>query len=215
MNEQNHSVEVLEKEIDWSGSIGVNVPVSDVEVYHRIERFSSEILEQGVLRIETLLKLFAVASNGKNSVTKLIKRSVFTNTIEISSFISLHAEVSRQDIISISHQVFIKNFQPRPDKIIVSGALKIIVSYTVHPVLDGTVLSFATGSPLPGITVSVKKLEDGELVATTTSGANGRYFFDNLPPGIYLVETEGGEYKAEQKVSVVNTRDTVDFVLSK
>jgi hypothetical protein len=29
---------------------------------------------------------------------------------------------------------------------------------------------------MPGITINVKKMEDGTLVDTTTSGSNGRYF---------------------------------------
>lgn len=214
MAEQTPSVEVKEKDVEWSSTIGVTMPVPSVEVYQRVEKITPYLLENGVLRVETIVKLFAVANNGGQEKF-LDRRRVFTNTVDINTFIDLQSDVSREDITSIDHQVIIKNFRPRPDKVNVSGTLKLKISYIAHLVLDGTVTSFVNGAPLPGITINIKKLDDSSPIATTSTGGNGRYFFKNLPPGIYLVEATGGEYETGQKVSIVKTRDTVNFVLAR
>lgn len=87
------------------------------------------------------------------------------------------------------------------------------INYVVHLVLDGTVTDFANNSPINGATVNVKDPESSEIKATANTGSNGRYFFNNLTPGIYLIEAHTDSHKPEQKVSVIKTRDTVNFVL--
>lgn len=213
MAEQSPSVEVKEKKVEWSCTIGVSMPVPSVEVYQRVEKVIPHLLENGVLRVETIIKLFAVANEEKGN--NLDRRRVFSKTVEINTYIELQSDIRREDITSIDHHVIIKNFSPRPDKINVVGTLKLKISYMAHLVLDGTVTSFLNGAPLAGATINIKKPEDSSLIATTSTGGNGRYFFKNLPSGIYLVEATGNDYEAEQKVSIVKNRDTVNFVLAK
>lgn len=215
MAEQSPSIDVLEKEIDWSSTIGVTMPVSGAEVYQRVERITPNLLENGVLRIEAVLKLFAVVTTVQDQKHVFKPARVFTKDVEINSFITLHNEITRDDIISIEHQEEIKNHVLRPDNINVSGVLRLKISYAVHLVLDGTVTDFATGAPLNGATINVMHLENRATVASASTGSNGRYFFKNLPPGIYLLEALNDTHKPEQKVSVIKNRDTVNFVLHK
>ncbi|MCL6635571.1 MAG: carboxypeptidase-like regulatory domain-containing protein [Peptococcaceae bacterium] len=215
MAEQSPSIEVMEKDIVWSSSIGVTMPVSGAEVYQRVEKIDPALLDNGVLRIQALLKLFAVVTPVPEHKHIFKPAGVFTSDVEINSFINLHADISRQDITSIEHQVIIKNYVPRPDNIIVSGVLKLKISYVVHLVLDGTVTDFASGAPVNGATVNARSLENREIVASTSTGPGGRYFFNNLPPGVYLIEASTDTHRPDQKVSVIKTRDTVNFVLHK
>lgn len=215
MAEQSPSIDVLEKDIDWSSSIGVTMTVSGVEVYQRVEKISPTLLDNGVLRIQAVLKLFAVVTSEQKEKHIFNPAKVFTNDVEINSYVNLHAEISREDITSIDHQVVIKTSVPRPDKIIVSGTLKLKINYIVHLVLDGAVTEFLNGAPINGATINARNLENQEIVASTNTGSNGRYFFNNLPSGVYLVEALTDSHKPEQKVSVIKTRDTVNFVLHK
>ena len=213
MAEQSPSIDVLEKEIDWSSTVGITMPISSAEVYQRVENIVPSLLENGVLRIQATLKLFAVVSSTQQQKHVFNPAKMFTKDVELNTFITLHNGITREDIISIEHQEEIKNFVPRPDNIIVSGVLRLKISYAVHLVLDGTVTDFATGAPINGATLNVMHIENRELAASTNTGSNGRFFFKNLPPGIYLLEALNEGHKPEHKVSVIKTRDTVIFVL--
>ncbi|WP_281862361.1 SdrD B-like domain-containing protein [Salana multivorans] len=60
--------------------------------------------------------------------------------------------------------------------------------------------------PLPGVTVDL--LVDGDVVATTTTDADGRYVFDNLPAGTYQVRfTLTQEQKAMYEFTVRDAGD--------
>lgn len=215
MAEQSPSIDVLEKDIDWSGSIGVTMPVSSVEVHQRVEKISHTLLDNGVLRIQIVLKLFAVVTTEQEQKHIFKPAKIFTNNMEINAFVNLHAEISREDITSIDHHVIIKSFVPRPDMIIVSGTLKLKVNYVVHLVLDGVVTDFSSGAPINGATINAMTLEKHEIVSSTSTGKNGSYYFNNLPPGAYLIEAITDSHKPERKVSVIKARDTVSFVLHK
>jgi len=213
--EQSPSIDVLEKDIDWSSSIGVTMPVSGVEVHQRVEKINPTLLDNGVLRIQALLKLFAVVTTEQEQKHIFNPAKIFTHDVEINTFANLHAEISREDITSIEHQVVIKKYVPRPDKIIVNGTLKLKINYVFHLVLDGLVTEFSNGAPINGATINAATLENHEIVASTSTGKNGRYYFNNLPPGAYLIEALTDSHKPDQKVSMVKTRDTVNFVLHK
>lgn len=213
MADQNPSSDVLEKDIEWSGTIGVTVPVSDVQVYQRAENIDIKLMEDGILRIQAALKLFAMVSTGLDEKHIFNPAKVFTNEIEINSFIHMNPIISREDIISVDTDLVIKNYALRPDNIIINGTLKLRIKYVIHLVLDGMVLDFTNNSTINGATINVKDMESGEIIDTATTGSNGRYFFNKLPPGIYMVEALTGSHKPEQKVSVIKTRDTVNFVL--
>ena len=213
MAEQNPSMDIIEKDIEWSSSIGVTMPVSEVEVYQRVEKIEPSLMDNGDLRIEALLKLFAVVSSDLDQKHIFKPAKLFTNEVELTSFINFSSKISREDILSIDHQAVVKNYAIRPGHIIISGTLALKISYVVHMVLDGSVTDFNNSSPINGATVNAKDMESGEIKATTNTGSNGRYFFNNLPPGIYLIEAHTDSHRPEQKVSVIKTKDTVNFVL--
>ncbi len=213
MTEQDPSIKTLEKEIDWTSSIGVTIPVYDATVYQRMEKINPTLLDDGVLRIQLALKLFAIVTTEHDYKHVLKPAGVFTNDVKINSFIDLHPEIRWEDIMSIDHQVLIKSYAPRPDKIIVNGTLKLNVSYVLHLVLDGTVTEFTSNAPVNGAVINAMDKENREIIASTNTGSNGRYFFNNLSPGIYLIEALTDSHKPEQKISVIKTRDTVNFVL--
>lgn len=54
--------------------------------------------------------------------------------------------------------------------------------------LSGTLVNENAGAPVAGSTVRLYK--DGNLVASTTSSADGRFTFNNLPPGVYRFEAQ-------------------------
>lgn len=213
MADQSPSNDVLEKDIDWSTTIGVTVPISDVQVFQRAENIDLKLTDNGILRIQASLKLFAMVSTGFDDKHIFNPAKVFTNDLDINSFIQLNSKISREDIISVDHELAIKNYAIRPDNIIINGTLKLKIKYVIHLVLDGIVVDFASNSSINGATINVKDLESGEITATATTGSNGRYFFNHLLPGIYLVEALTDKHKPEQKISVIKTRDTVNFVL--
>jgi hypothetical protein len=213
VDEQNNYIQTLEKSIDWTSLVGVNIPVSEVELYHRVERIEPTLLANGTLRVQTQLKLFAVVSNEKEQKHLFNPAKIYTNDMDINMFFNLNTDIRREDILSVDHQVLVKNYVPRPDKIIVSGTLTVTIRYMIHPVLEGSVKRFSNGTPVGGITINVRRINSEEIVSTTSTGANGKYYFNNLPPGVYLVEAFTNPDKPEQKVSVITTRDTVNFVL--
>lgn len=213
MAEISPSTEIMEKDIDWTSSVVVNMPVSGVELYHRVEKVEPTLLANSTLRIQTHLKLFAIVTTVKEQKHIFNPSSIYTNDADINMFFNLNADIRREDIVSIDQQVLIKNHLLRPDKIIVTGTLKIKINYLIHPVLDGLVTYFSSGAPVGSATINVKKIDGSEILSTTTTGNNGRYYFNNLFPGIYLVEAFTDSLRPEQKVSVIKTRDSVNFVL--
>lgn len=209
------TTQTLEKAIDWTSLVGVNVPVSGVELYHRVEKIEPILHANGTLRVQTHLKIFAVVTTQKDQKHLFNPSKIYTNDMDINMFFNLHDDIRREDILGIEHQVLIKNYVPRPDKIIVSGTLTIKIYYVIRPVLEGVVSLFSNGAPVGGITINLRKIDSEEILSTTNTGNNGTYYFNNLPPGVYLVEALSGSNKPQQKVSVINTRDTVNFVLHK
>ncbi len=213
MADQDPSTGKIEKYVDWSSSIGVTMPVSEVEIYQRVERIEPSLMDNGELRIEALLKLFAVVSSDLDQKHIFKPAKLFTNEVELTSFVSLSSKISREDILSIDHQAVVKNYAIRPGHIIISGTLKLSVNYVLHLVLEGIVTDFVNNSPINGANINVKDIESSEIKATTNTGSNGKYFFNNLSPGIYLIEANTDSHRPEQKISVIKTRDTVNFVL--
>ncbi len=213
MSDQNPTSELFEKDIDWSGIIGVTVPVSEVQVYQRAENIDLKVMDDGVLRIQAALKLFAMVAARLDEKHIFNPAQVFTNVINVNAFLHLKSRVTREDILSIDYDLITKNYAVRPDSIIISGTLRLRIKYIMHLVLEGVVLDFASNRVINGATVNVKDQSSGEIKASTTTGSDGRYFFNNLHPGIYLVEAFTDSHMPLQKVSVIKTWETVNFIL--
>jgi hypothetical protein len=60
--------------------------------------------------------------------------------------------------------------------------------------LSGTVLG-SNGQPLPNVAVQVRDLATGQVVARTTTSAEGQYSFVGLNPGSYVVEVVSADRK--------------------
>lgn len=217
MDEQSIYTQSMEKAIDWTSLVGVNVPVSGLELYHRVEEIDPTLHANGILRVHVQLKIFAVVNTDKEQqhVFNPNPSKIYTNDMNINLFFNLNSDIKREDILAIEHQVLIKDYLTRPEKIIVNGTLTIKVNYIIHPVLDGFVTHFSNGAPVGGITINLRKVDSEEVLSTTNTGSNGKYYFTNFPPGVYMVEALTDDSKPQQKISVVNTRDTVNFVLHK
>jgi len=213
VSEQSLSTQKLEKDIDWTSLVGVNMPVSGVELYHRVEKIVPTLLEKGTLKVQTHLKLFAVVTTEREQKHLFNPKKIYSNDTDINIFFDLNADLKREDLLSVDHQILIKDYVPRPDKIIVTGTLTVKINYLIHPVLKGFVTRFSNGAPVGGVTINVRKIDSDEIVSTTNTGNNGKYYFNNLIPGVYLVEAFTDAHKPEQKVSVINNGDTVNFVL--
>jgi hypothetical protein len=54
--------------------------------------------------------------------------------------------------------------------------------------LSGSVVSQATGQPIPAAAVSIRRMADSTLVAGTIANAAGRFVREGLPIGVYRVE---------------------------
>jgi Carboxypeptidase regulatory-like domain len=60
---------------------------------------------------------------------------------------------------------------------------------------NGSQLAAVTGTarqtdlkPLAGAALQARRIESGEIIARATSGPNGEFSFEGLPPGTYIVE---------------------------
>ena len=59
--------------------------------------------------------------------------------------------------------------------------------------LAGRLLNSLTGEPIAGATVTID-----ELRRETTSAADGRFTFDNVPPGTYHLSVRGSGYSSRR-----------------
>src|SRR5215470_18843530 len=57
--------------------------------------------------------------------------------------------------------------------------------------IAGTILNVVTGQPLAGIDVSISPTEQRDQVTETTSGADGRFGFENVAKGKYNLIAQG------------------------
>lgn len=215
MEEQKLFTNTFEKEITWTRSVDVTIPVSNVKIYHRVERVNTLLMENAVLQVQIFLKLFALTPIDEGNRYSLNRSTVFTKEVEISTLIKLNNDITSEDIVSLEHQVIINSYYPRPDSIVVNGNLKIIISHIEHLSLEGSVINFLNKTPIAGATVNIKDYGSGETLASTQTDAKGFYHFNNLAPGVYLLEAFTESHKPEQKVSVVKSKDVVNFVLHK
>lgn len=69
--------------------------------------------------------------------------------------------------------------------VLFAGSLPLLALQTGE--ISGTAM--VEGRPLPGVTVRLRNVDSGEIVATSKTGPDGRFLFSGLPIGNYVVET--------------------------
>ncbi len=84
---------------------------------------------------------------------------------------------------------------------------------TGNGTLSGQVTAAASGRPVPEASV-VAVDEAGVVVATTSTGADGRYAFPGLLPGVYTV-TASGYPPVAGRVELAGDRTTHDITLGR
>jgi hypothetical protein len=80
-------------------------------------------------------------------------------------------------------------------------------------IISGLVSDGTTG--IPGVTMTLTKPDD--TTDTTTTDAQGIYFFAGLPPGAYTVTPSGGDFiyaPPSQQVIITNKNERADFIAS-
>jgi len=202
------------KRINWYGTIPTAEAGAGMKVFPRVESLTHRLLENGVLQINAVIKLFAVpGAGGEPPPCREEARGCYTRVVETSTFIGLRALIEPADIISIHHQVKADKITVRPGRISVIGSLKIEVEYLSPVVLNGRVTVFAAGQPLKGATVKLLDMEGGGELHETVTGSDGAYLFEGIRAGTYLVRAEAPGFEPQEQVAVIMLRDTVNFVL--
>ncbi|OPY59611.1 MAG: Cna protein B-type domain protein [Pelotomaculum sp. PtaU1.Bin035] len=213
MTEQKTLTNTLEKVINWTRSVDITIPISKAEIFQRVENINTMFMENAIIQVQIFLKLFVLDSNTEENKYSFSQSTVFTKEVEINTLINLNTQIDQKDIISIDPQVTIGKYFCRSDRIVVNGTLKIILTYTEHLILSGNVLNFLNKTPIAGATINVRNLDNNDILASTKTDSKGLYSFDYLSPGVYLLEAITESHKPEQKISVIKTRDIVNFIL--
>ncbi|MDF9408490.1 MAG: hypothetical protein A4E52_00493 [Pelotomaculum sp. PtaB.Bin013] len=213
MKEQTLTTNNLVKLIKWTRSVDVTIPVSNVEIFQRVEKINTFLMENAILQVQIFIKLFALTSSKEENKANISKSTVFTKDVEINTLIELNNEITKEDIVSLDHQVNIEKYYPRPDSIVVNGTMKITITYIEHLTLSGTVINFLNRMPIAGATINIRNLDSDDILASAKTNSKGLYSFNNLPPGVFLLEAITEFHKPEQKISVIKNKDIVNFVL--
>jgi len=170
-------------------------------------------MENALLQVQILIKLFAIVSSKEENKDNISKSTVYTKDVEINTLIELNNEITKEDIVSLDHHVDIEKYHPRPDSIVVNGILKITITYRERLTLSGTVIDFLNKAPIAGATVNIKNWGGDDILASAKTNSKGLYSFNNLSPGVFLLEAVTEFHKPEQKISVIKNKDVVNFVL--
>ena len=204
----------VSREVNWYASLTMPRDTTEVDVFARSESLKPHLLEEYMLRIDTQIRVFAVARgndpnrgeifSGSNNSSSLVSMPVFVKLPNLAAF---------EDILSIRHQIESTSASVRSGRVSVSGLLNLSVIYQSAASLNGRVTEFQHGRPLKGSQLSLMNYDNKSILATKTTGNDGKYVFSDLKPGTYLVEVAATDYETEVQVAVVSFRDTVDFIL--
>ena len=212
---ENESVvrQVASKEINWYGSIGLPPGAERVNVLARVENVVPLLLDNSVLRIDALVKMFAVIPENNAAVATDSLNKKLVRDVETSSFIQLRNVTGFDKIVSLHHDIKVDRVSVRMERVSAVGTLSIKVTYLGYVMLEGMVGEFPKNEPIRGALINVKDINDDHVLQTATTGTDGKYYVKDLDPGTYRVVVEAEGYEGNEKVALVMLRDQVNFVL--
>lgn len=97
--------QVAGKDINWYGSIGLPPGAERVNVLARVENVIPLLLDNSVLRIDALVKMFAVIPEHNVATAAASINKKLVKDIETSSFIQLRNVTGFDKIVSIHHDI--------------------------------------------------------------------------------------------------------------
>ncbi|SFR08233.1 carboxypeptidase-like regulatory domain-containing protein [Desulfoscipio geothermicus] len=213
MGKENTVRQVAKKEYNWYGSVGVPVGVYNVNVLARVESIRPQLLENSVLRVGVLVRLFVILpKNGVEPDHDLACKKI-TKDIDTTFFVQLRRVQDFENIVSIHHRISVDKVSVRMGRVSVVGTLGLDVTYLGYVILEGMVSEFPRNTPVRGAAVHVKELDGGEVLHSTTTDKNGQYVFNEIDPGTYRVIVEAEGYEGGEDVAVVMLHDEVNFIL--
>lgn len=205
--------QVASKEINWYGSIGLPPGSEHVNVLARVEKIVPTLLDNSVLRIDALVKMFAVIPENNDLTAAAAMNKKMVKDIETNSFIQLRNVTGFDKIVAIHHEITVDRTSVRMERVSAVGTLSIKVTYLGYVMLEGVVTEFPGNEPVRGALINVKDINDDRIVQTATTDNEGKYYVKDLDPGTYRVAVEVEGFEGDEKVALVMLRDQVNFVL--
>lgn len=213
MARENGIRQVAKKEFNWYGSLGVHIGTEQVNVVARVEKARPVLLENSVLRVDVVIRVFTILpEKGVQPEAGNIRKSVYKD-IELICFIQLRQVQDFKNVVSLHHDINVDRVSVRMGRVSVVGTLTLEVTYLGYVVLEGTVSGFPRNEPVPGAQVMVRDTGDGEVLFSTTTTRDGNYEFRELSPGTYRVAVEAEGYRSVEQMAVVMLHDRVNFTL--
>jgi uncharacterized surface anchored protein len=213
MTKENTVRHVAKKEFNWYGSVGVPAGVDSVDVLARVENIRPRLLENSVLRVDVLIRMFVVLPEEGVEMETGTARKKIVKDIDVSSFIQLRNVQDFDQIVSVHHEINVDRVSLRMGRVSTVGTLGLEVTYLGYVVLEGTVSEFPGGVAVRDAQVKVKDLDGGQVLFSTTTDREGKYVFNELGPGTYRVAVEAEGFEGAEQVAVVMLHDQVNFTL--
>jgi uncharacterized surface anchored protein len=213
MGKENTVRQVAKKEYNWYGSVGVPVGVDNVNVLARVESIRPRLLDNSVLRVDVLVRLFIILPGNGGAADHDPVRKKIAKDIDTIVFVQLRRVQDFDNVVSIHHRISVDKVSVRMGRVSVVGTLGLEVTYLGYVILEGMVSEFPRHAPVRGAAVYVKKLDGGEVLHSTTTDKNGHYVFNEIDPGTYRVVVEAEGYEVGEDVAVVMLHDEVNFIL--
>lgn len=205
--------QVAKKRFNWYGSVAVPTGVEQVNVVARAEKVRPVLLENSVLRVDVVIRMFIILPEKESSPGAEVARKSIDKDIELVSFVQLRHVQDFKNVVSVHHEIAVDRVSVRMGRVSVVGTLKLEVTYLGYVVLEGTVTGFPRHEPVPAAQVTVLDAGTGETLFSTTTTRDGGYVFRELPPGTYRVAVEADGYRSAEQMAVVMLHDRVNFTL--
>jgi len=205
--------QVTNKDFNWYGSLGVPVGVDKVNVVARVEKVRPNLLENSVLRVDVLIRVFTILPE-KGTQQGAVRKSI-EKDIDLVCFVQLRHVEDFKNVVSVQHEIIVEQVSLRMGRVSIVGTLKLEVTFLGYVILEGMVSGFPRNAPVPGALVTVKGADTQDVLFSTTTGRDGGYIFRELSPGTYRVAVEAEGYRSIEQMAVVMLHDRVNFTLHK